>query len=99
MYLESCKNVASSVTTSLLFNNNLTMSDTTQIKEFFDDESEQKVQISNDSFNQALGRLEQEVLGMRNDLVGRLEATVNNSASDKRFQALEKLLKENIEQN
>ena len=75
------------------------MSDTTQIKEFFDDESEQKVQISNDSFNQALGRLEQEVLGMRNDLVGRLEATVNNSPSDKRFQALEKLLKENIEQN
>ena len=64
-----------------------------------DDESGQKVQISNDSFNQALGRLEQEVLGMRNDLVGRLEATVNNSPSDKRFQALEKLLKENIEQN
>ena len=64
-----------------------------------DDESGQKVQIRNDSFNQALGRLEQEVLGMRKDLVGRLEATVNNSPSVKRFQALEKLLKENIEQN
>ena len=57
------------------------------------------------SVTKALGRLENEVLTMRNDMAGRLETAlkggggVANENLDKRLDGLENLLKVNVEQN
>ena len=83
----------------------LTASANLELAESSDDEAHEPAKKDTEVVSKALGRLEKEVVNMRDDMAERIEAALqgraapDNSHLEKKLDSIENLLKENIEQH